>query len=282
MIDLHTHSDASDGTLTPEELVHAARGIGLEALAISDHDTLAGYDCAAPVAAAVGLELVCGIEISTRFHQGRSGRGKSVHLLGYFLNGGPAPEFRAWLEELQRGRRDRNRRLAARLQSFGVNISLEEVERLGHSVAGRPHFARVMVNKGYVARLQEAFDLFLGEAAKAYVRRDEPSLEEGVRRIREAGGTPSLAHPGRLSNDHATLERMAAEMRGFGLTALEAYHSDHSSADATFFLDLARRRGLAVTGGTDFHGENKPGLVLGSVDVPRACLDALREAARRS
>ncbi len=280
MIDLHTHTDASDGTYTPEELVNAARDIGLEALAISDHDTLAGYDRAVPAAAAAGLDLVCGIEISTRLRHARGGRGKSVHLLGYFLNGGPTPEFRAWLEELQRGRRDRNRRLVERLRSFGVNISLEEVEQLGRSVAGRPHFARIMVAKGYVSRLQEAFDLFLGEAAKAYVRRDEPSLEEGVRRIRDAGGTPSLAHPGRLSNDHATLERLVAQMVGFGLPALEAYHSDHNSSDVAFFQDLARQHGLLVTGGTDFHGGNKPGLELGSVNVPRACLDSLREAHR--
>ena len=278
MIDLHTHTNASDGTFTPEELVCAARDAGLEALAISDHDTFTGYDQAVPAALDAGLELVCAIEISTRHRRDGHGRGhgKSVHVLGYFLDG-PTPGFRAWLAELQAGRRDRNRRLAARLQSLGVDVALEEVERLGRSVAGRPHFARVMREKGFVATLQEAFDLYLGETAKAYVRRDEPTLAQGVRRVREAGGLPSLAHPVRLFRNPAALDGVIVPARDAGLAALEAYHSDHSPADTALFIQLARRHGLALTGGTDFHGDNKPGLQLASVDVPRACLDALRD-----
>lgn len=281
MIDLHTHTDESDGTLAPEQLVRAAAEMGLEALGVTDHDTFAGYDRAAPLARAAGLELICGIELSTKLRRHPGARGKAVHVLGYFFDGVPTTEFRVWLAGIQYSRRDRNERLAARLQSLGVEVTLEEVERRGRSLAGRPHFARLMLEKGYVSSVQEAFDRYLGESAQAYVERDEPSLAEGIRRIRDAGGLSSVAHPARLGRQPATVEGMIAEMRAFGLRAVEAYHSDHSPAEEGWFLDLARRFGLAVTGGTDFHGDNKPGIALGTgingnVTVPRSVLDRLR------
>jgi 3',5'-nucleoside bisphosphate phosphatase len=286
MIDLHTHTDESDGTLAPGQLVRAAVELGLEALAITDHDTLAGYDRAAAPARSVGLDLVCGIELSTKLRHHSGGRGKAVHVLGYFFNGIPTTEFRVWLGGVQHSRRDRNRRLAARLESLGLPVTLAEVERLGRSLAGRPHFARLMVEKGYVSSAQEAFDLYLGESGKAYVERDEPGLAEGIRRIREAGGLPSVAHPIRLARHASVVERMIGEMRGLGLGAVEAYHSDHSPRDVGQFLDLARRLGLAVTGGTDFHGGAKPAVALGTgidgnVAVPRAVLDNMRQRAIR-
>jgi predicted metal-dependent phosphoesterase TrpH len=286
MIDLHTHTDESDGTLAPGQLVRAAVELGLEALAITDHDTLAGYDRAAAPARSVGLDLVCGIELGTKLRHHSGGRGKAVHVLGYFFNGIPTTEFRVWLGGVQHSRRDRNRRLAARLESLGLPVTLEEVEKLGRSLAGRPHFARLMVEKGYVSSAQEAFDLYLGESGKAYVERDEPGLAEGIRRIREAGGLPSVAHPIRLARHAGVVERLIGEMRGLGLGAVEAYHSDHSPTDVEQFLNLARRLGLAVTGGTDFHGGTKPAVALGTgidgnVAVPRAVLDNLRQRAIR-
>ena len=150
MIDLHTHTDESDGTYTPAELVAAAVSQKLEALGITDHDTLAGYDAAEPLAREAGLDLVCGIELSTKL------RGRSVHLLGYFLDAPPKQAFRDWLHEMQMSRRDRNIRLAAKLRSMGFDISLEEVEARGKSLAGRPHFAQVMVEKGYVENTRQA------------------------------------------------------------------------------------------------------------------------------
>jgi predicted metal-dependent phosphoesterase TrpH len=281
LIDLHTHTDESDGTSAPDELVGAAVALGLEALGITDHDTFAGYDVAAPLAREVGLDLVCGIELSTKRHRATGARARSIHLLGYFLHEPPPQEFRAWLEGIRVARRDRNRRLADRLQSLGLDITLEEVERLGRSQAGRPHFARVMVEKGYVASIQEAFDLYLDESAKGYVERDEPELEAGIRKLCEAGALSSLAHPIRLSRRNpASFEKDLAEMCAMGLGAIEAYHSDHLQTDTAFFLSLARRYRLAVTGGTDFHGDNKPGLALGTgygnVAVPRQVLEALR------
>jgi predicted metal-dependent phosphoesterase TrpH len=253
---------------------------GLEALAITDHDTLAGYDAAEAVARAAGLDLVCGIEISTRFH------GRSVHLLGYFANDAPAAEFREWLLALQRSRRDRNRRLIDRLRSLGLDISIEEVEAKGRTMTGRPHFARVLVEKGYVDDYEQAFDEYLDESAKGYVQRQEVAMHEGIERVVKAGGVASLAHPIRvagrgLRDGHDRLEGWVLEMRGMGLRAIEAFHSDHTAVQVESYLDLARRLDLAVTGGSDFHGAHKPGIALGrgyegNLNIPRSVLDRLR------
>ena len=211
-----------------------------------------------PLAEATGLDLVCGIELSTKWRRTPEGRGRSVHLLGYFLDAPPTAEFRHWLETARAARRDRNRRLAARLQSLGIDIKLEEVERLGRSLAGRPHFARLLVEKGFVATVREAFDRFLAESGAAYVERDEPSLQEGIRNIFDAGGVSSLAHPGRLAKHNpAVMEKAVEQMSGMGLRAIEAYHSDHAPEDVSLCLQLAARYGLAITGGTDFHGEQQ-------------------------
>ena len=272
MIDLHSHTTESDGTLTPAELIAAAADARLKALAITDHDTFAGYEQAIPYAAAAGVNLICGIELSTKMNTGAR---RTVHLLGYFLNAAPSADFRQWLQRMQESRRDRNRRLALKLQSMGMDVRIEEVEALGRSMAGRPHFSRIMVSKGYVPNYRAAFDRYLDESAPGYVDRDEPSLEEGIRRIREAGGITSIAHPIRLNLSPADEESLVARMAGEGLTALEAYHSDHGPADIERYLELARKHGLKVTGGSDFHGDNKPNVKLGSVNVPAALLETL-------
>jgi predicted metal-dependent phosphoesterase TrpH len=286
MIDLHTHTDESDGTFTPSELIDAAVALELEALGICDHDTFAGYDQAEPLAQEARLDLICGIELSTKWRLTPESNGRSIHMLGYFLDAPPTAEFRGWLEAIRAARRDRNRRLADRLQSLGIDVTLAEVERLGRSLAGRPHFARLLVEKGYVRTIQEAFDRYLAESGQAYVERDEPSLDEGIAKILEAGGLASLAHPVRLTNHRPVLEKAVADMCDMGLRAIEVYHSDHAPEDVEFFTKLASRYGLSITGGTDFHGANKPGLALGTgygnVAVPRLMLDFLRaEAVRR-
>jgi predicted metal-dependent phosphoesterase TrpH len=279
LIDLHTHTDESDGTYRPAELVDEAVATGLEALAISDHDTLAGYDAAEPLARAAGLDLICGIELSTKFH------GRTVHVLGYFLHGGPSAEFRGWLKELHDSRRDRNVRLVARLQAQGVNVTLEEVSTGRGSQTGRPHFARALIDKGYASSIEQAFQKFLGEeSGSAYVQRMEPELGDALKLIAQAGGLASLAHPIRLVRRGASdgLDPMIAEMRELGLPAIEAFHSDHGPAEVTQYLLYAQRYGLAVTGGSDFHGANKPRIRLGTgldgnLDIPRSVLDKLRD-----
>jgi predicted metal-dependent phosphoesterase TrpH len=275
LIDLHTHTNESDGTYSPFELVDAAVDLRLEALAISDHDTLAGYDRALPRASEKGLDLVCGIELSTKFH------GRTVHLLGYFLQEKPTHAFRAWLAEMQATRRDRNLRMAERLRSLGIDVSIEEVERKGRSLAGRPHFAKLMLEKGYVSTIQQAFDDYLDESAKGYVDRQEPDMQMAIKRIAAAGGISSIAHPVRMGyRDPEQMRAVVAELRDAGLTAIEVYHSDHRPADVQQYLELAWEFDLAVTGGSDFHGDVKPGIRLGSgpgnLNIPVSVLALLR------
>lgn len=274
MIDLHSHTNESDGTFTPAELVAEAKRIGLEALAITDHDTLAGYDIAREHAREAALDLVCGIELSTKF------RGKSVHLLGYFPNGEPAAEFREWIVVMQKSRYERNVRMAARLRSLGVDITMEEVQAKGRSLTGRPHFARVLMDKGYVSTLQQAFDEYLDESAKGYVERQEADFADSVERIHAAGGVSSVAHPIRLKTNN--LDETIAEMHDCGLSALEAYHSDHSATDVARYEKVAAQNNLALTGGSDFHGANKPNIQLGTgannnLRVPLSVLTQLRK-----
>ena len=276
MIDLHSHTNESDGTCSPAQLIEEAVRSGVEVLGITDHDTFAGYDAAVPLARSAGLELVCGIELSTKLH------GRSAHLLGYFLgsrNGGNGLDgFRGWVKGQQAARRDRNIRLVARLQELGIDIKLEEAEALGRGMTGRPHFATLMVRKGYVANLRQAFDDYLDESAKGYVYRREPQFAEGVERIRQAGGIASLAHPVRV---HGDVPAMMRELCDAGLNAIEAYHSDHDAHDTALFLDLAKRYDLMVTGGSDFHGGTKPNVALGTgcegnLRIPSDLLDRLR------
>jgi predicted metal-dependent phosphoesterase TrpH len=275
MIDLHTHTTESDGSFEPGDLLDAAVRLGLEALAITDHDTFSGYDQVAARAVERGFDLVCGIELSTKFH------GHSVHLLGYFLHGDPGPELRGWLDFLRVSRDRRNLQLVERLRALGIDITLEDVTRKSKHIPGRPHFAAVLIEKGYVKTVQEAFERYLGESAPAYTTREEPPFAEGVRRIVEAGGLPSLPHPKRVNRDRDTLEPLIKEMRDLGLPCIEVYHSDHSEDDIAWFLDLARRLALIPTGGSDFHGSVKPNVALGTgidgrLRVPRRVLDDLR------
>jgi len=255
MVDLHSHTTASDGTFSPAQLVDEAKRAGVHILGITDHDTFSGFDQAVAPAREAGLELVCGIELSTKLH------GNSVHLLGYFLRADGLGDFRTWIRDLQASRRERNVRLVARLRELGLNITMEEAEARGGGMTGRPHFARLLVEKGYVSNMQQAFDEYLDESAKGYVTRREPQFAEAVEHIRDAGGIASLAHPVRLPED---LGSVIVELRAAGLDAIEAYHSDHSPSQTALYLELASQHELLVTGGSDFHGAAKPEIQLGT------------------
>lgn len=277
MIDLHTHTDESDGTTSPGDLVQEALQAGLEALAITDHDTFAGYDEAAPLAREAGLELLCGIELSTDFH------GRTVHLLAYWPEESAGAAFRSWLDDVIAARFERNRLQVARLRELGVNLSLEDAQAYNPRMTGRPHFARALVAKGYAGSIDQAFRLYLGESAPGYVPRRTPPISEAIRTIVANGGIPSLAHPIRLGQRNAGEEkRWVDELVGNGLRAIEAYHSDHSPADIERFSRYAKQFHLLTTGGSDFHGENKPDIQLGvgrgNLHIPRELLDHLRHA----
>jgi predicted metal-dependent phosphoesterase TrpH len=259
MIDLHSHTDQSDGTFTAGELVLEAKRIGLTALAITDHDTFLGYDLAVPLAAGAGLELICGIELSTKFG------GASIHMLAYFPGQPPGAEFRSWLDFLLESRRDRNRRLIGRLQSLGIDITLAEVETKGRTLTARPHFARVLVEKGYAADIQDAFGKFLDENSNAYVQRQDIPVEEAIQRVVAAGGIASMAHPVRVAKNHwDTLTEYVSRLTEMGMRGIEVFHSDHTPENVAFYQSLADRFGLIPTGGSDFHGGNKPLIFLGT------------------
>jgi predicted metal-dependent phosphoesterase TrpH len=285
LIDLHSHTDQSDGSSSPASLVQEAVDLKLEALGVTDHDTLAGYNIAEPIARGKGLELICGIELSTRLEiPGAAGRAPSVHLLGYFVKTPPTRDFRDWLINWQDSRRERNLKLIKRLNELGVDIQLEEVQKIGRNLTGRPHFAKVLIAKGYVSTTQEAFDKYLAETAAAGVEREECSLVEGVRMIREAGGTPVLAHPYRMpfGREEQAMSELLTDLIDNGLLGIEVFYSEHTPEDRALYSKLASRLGLIATGGSDYHGANKPGIHLGTgkdnnLNVPYSVLDTLRQ-----
>jgi predicted metal-dependent phosphoesterase TrpH len=283
MIDLHTHSTASDGSDTPEQLVRRAAAAGLQALAITDHDTLAGFDAVRATAAREHLELICGIELSARVEDETDPRRRNAHLLAYFFDD-PGPEFRHWLLSLRLKRRERNGSIAARLQAMGIDIRLEDAEALGQNVTARPHFASLLISRGHAASIREAFDVFLGETGSAYVERDDPPVREAIDRVRAAGGVTSLAHPTRLNQPYAAREeQLISGWAAAGLDALEVWHTDQDEADERRYSEIAARCGLFRTGGSDYHGDHTPGILPGlgngRLCVPLAVLDDLRRLA---
>ncbi|MBN9659301.1 MAG: PHP domain-containing protein [Acidobacteria bacterium] len=287
MIDLHTHTAASDGTDTPAQIIDHAVALGLEALAITDHDTFRGSDEAIPLAAAKGLRFVRGLELSTRQPDEANPSSRSVHILGYFFDE-PSQEFRAWLETLRTARKERNRAMAEKLTALGMPVTVEEAEAHGRNITGRPHFARVMRDKGYISSIEEAFQRYLGETGIAYVERQDPTSEEGIQRIVDGGGLASLAHPFRLNKtDPIEEEALIRRFADSGLGAIEVWHSDHDQSSRDRYIHLARKYGLGMSGGSDYHGDNKPHVLLGrgrnGVNrVPLALLDDLcRRAANR-
>lgn len=281
MIDLHSHTTESDGTLNPAELVALAQEKQLQALAITDHDTFEGFEKALPHATGAGLELLRGIELNSRL--ARPGeRVRWVHVLAYFPNAQVADSFLRWLQSQKDERRDRNHRLASRLQQQGIPVTIEEVEGRGKSLAGRPHFARLLVEKGFARTLDEAFQKYIGEDAPAFVQRQSPSTRELMGIIRAGGGVPVVAHPIRVGLPHGAIERdWLRSLKEDGLLGLEVYHSEQDARLQEYYLALAEELDLAPSGGSDFHGAIKPDIDLGSgrngnVQVPYAFLTGLR------
>ena len=281
MIDLHMHSTGSDGTYAPAELVRQAKAAGLTHMALTDHDTVAGLAEAREEAGRQGISFLGGLEISAELQPG------TMHILGYgFDESSPALLDR--LEYVQRARRERNPGIVQKLNDLGFALTLEEVAaKAGGTVVGRPHFAQVMVEKGYVASTQEAFDKYLAKGKPAYLDKVRLSPEESVAAIRGAGGVAVLAHPLQLkATDEAHLETMVERLACAGLQGMECYYRNHTEEDTARFLRLAEAYGLFATGGSDFHGTNRPRIQLGTGEgnlrVPRACWDSLMKALGRT
>ena len=285
-IDLHAHTTESDGSYSPEQLVALAVRNGLGGLAITDHDTFAGYEQAVPHAKRAGLSLVRGIELNSRLQLAGGSDSRAAHILAYFPISEPAPEFHAWLQREREERRERNRKLAQGLQQQGVRITLSEVEARGRSLAGRAHFAQILVEKGYADSFDDAFRKYLGRGAATYVERDSLATEQIIERIRSGGGIPTVAHPVRLYLSKDEEKRALVRLKAAGLLALEVYHSDHTPELQAYYHQLARELDLLPTGGSDFHGAVKPDIELGlgfhgNVRVPLSFLEGLHAEASR-
>jgi len=252
-IDLHTHSTASDGTFPPREVVRLAKERRLKALALTDHDTIAGLPEAVAAGQEFGIEVIPGVEISAKHLQG------SMHILGYFLDY-ENDRLAQRLAVLQKARKDRNPRIIAKLNQLGIPLAMEQVERIsGGGQVGRPHIARALYQGGYVRSLQEAFDIYLGNNGRAYVSKFRFSPDEAIAMIRDARGIPVLAHPFTLGLETSeTLRPLLKELMALGLAGIECYYPEHSSGQEGLYLFLARELGLLITGGSDFHGDNKP------------------------
>lgn len=260
MIDLHSHSTMSDGTDAPSEVVRLACDAGLTALALTDHDTLDHVAEARTAADQGGLRLIPGCEISCELAGRAPG---TMHLLVFFVDDGPG-ELQDRLAELQVARNERNVQIVEALNAHGVPITIEAVRaQAGPGSVGRPHIARVLMESGHVSSIQEAFDVWLGKGRPAYFERDRLGPEDAIALVHASGGVCAVAHPGSLELADAALNAFVAELAGAGLDGLECEYGAYLPEERAPFHELARRHGLAPTGGSDYHGDNKPGLSVG-------------------
>lgn len=278
MVDLHTHSTASDGTLEPAELVKKAADCGIKALALTDHDTLSGLNEAAAQALKLELKFIPGIEISADFGPG------TMHILGYYVNADD-PVLTGKLLWLREGRDSRNIVILKKLEELGYPLEMRELEEYakGESV-GRPHIARAMVARGYVVNEEEAFNRFLARGGPAYANKERMNPERAIELVIGAGGLPVLAHPQTLNLDSRELSSLLTELKKAGLAGVETYYYSHSEEEMFLYKYLADECALLVTGGTDYHGPGFKGIELGrglgGMRVPDEVVDRLEEEYR--
>lgn len=277
-IDLHVHSCISDGTLTPEELVDLAVRTGLSAFALTDHDTTDGIDRAVRAAENSCMEVIPGIEFSTRWNQ------KDVHILGYYIDH-HAPSFQNRLQEFMDARSRRNEKMCARIREYtGFPIFPEQLQsRWPDAVITRAHMAAWMVEQGYVKTRNIAFDKYLGDHAPCFIPKTEAAPSDAIRLILESHGVPVLAHPLLYALSRKQLHVLVEELKNAGLKGIEAIYVMNKGPDEAFVRALAQKYGLLITGGSDFHGANKPNIALGTglksnLSIPLSLLDDLKTA----
>lgn len=269
-IDLHLHSTCSDGTFSPQEVVHRASMAGISAISLTDHDSTEGIAAALEKGQQVGVEVVPGVELSA------SENGKDFHILGYFIDHGNT-DLMDCLRKFREARKARAVKIVEKLNRIGIQIRIEQVmAKAGGGSVGRPHVADVLVEKGFAFSTNEAFQKYLGYSKPAYQSKHSISPAQAFQVIHVAGGIACLAHPGLYSRDD-----LIPKMVRDGLDGIEVVHIKHRAADRDRYKKIASCYGLLQTGGSDCHGNLRGGLVMGQVDVPRIFLDKLRAAHNR-
>lgn len=253
VVDLHIHSSYSDGLLSPGELVDFSCSQGLSAIAITDHDTAAGTQEAMARGNKKGIEVISGIEISSWHNE------TSMHILGYNFDSGD-PQFNRRLQLLQNGRQTRNARIFENLQKLGIRVDMDELHQYsGFGQTGRPHIARLLVDKGFCRTVEQAFKEYLGRGAAAYAERFRFSAEDAIGMIRDAGGMAVLAHPANLDPSLKTTPKLLKDLNKIGLDGVEVYYPSHSPKVVAALLKMAQELELLITGGSDFHDMERSG-----------------------
>lgn len=270
-VDLHTHSNKSDGSLSPTELVTLAKEKGLSAIALTDHDTTEGLDEAIKAGESLGVRVIPGVELSCEY------QGKDIHIVGLDIDY-KDESFRATLQEFVDSRILRNKKMCQKLTDAGLPVDYDELmEMFGESVITRAHYARYMLSKGYIKSLPEAFERYIGDHAPCFIPREKVTPVQGIKLILAAGGIPVLAHPLLYKMGKERINNLVAELKDAGLVALEAIYCTYTPSDEREMRALADKHNLLISGGSDFHGAAKPGLELGTgygkLYIPESVLD---------
>ena len=274
-IDLHTHSTASDGTFSPRELVQEAQNCGLQALALTDHDTTKGLQEVIRAGENADLEAIPGCELSVNYPTGQ------MHIVGLWLPGNPK-YVNDKLKYLRDRRHSRNERILQKLATLGIYLDFQEVKELaGDASIGRPHIARMLMEKNYVHTVQEAFDKYIGPGGQAYVPKDKLDPEQAIQVLKQEGATVILAHPYSLEISFAELRSEVQRLMDYGLDGMEVYYTEHTEEQTQEYLNICEEFGLLVSGGSDFHGSVKPEVKLGSgknnLDIPYSLLENMKK-----
>jgi S-adenosylmethionine:tRNA ribosyltransferase-isomerase len=274
IVDLHTHTTCSDGTFTPREIVEYAAKKNLSAIAITDHDEVSGVEEAIKYGDKYGVEIISGIEVSTQYE------GSELHIVGLFIDIYDT-NMNKLLIDMRQKRIDRNRLVAVKLQELGLDITYSDIVHAANGgIVTRAHIAKALRQKGYISSNQEAFDKYIGDGKPAYIKREVFDWQETIDMINNAGGVAVLAHPLLYKFSKKRLEMIVSDMANHGLKGIEAYYSTHSPSDVKYIKMIADKNKLKVSGGSDFHGANKPKLDLasgyGNLEIPYEVLQGLK------
>lgn len=257
-VDLHVHSNKSDGSLSPSDLVLEAKKKGLKAFALTDHDTVDGIDEAMAASENSGVTVIPGIELSTEYE------GKDIHIVGLLIDK-EQPAFRDKIQEFVDSRILRNQKMCLKLTEAGCPLTYEElVEEFPGAVITRAHYAQILLKKGYTKSLKEAFERYIGDRGPCFIPREKITPEDGVKLILSAKGIPVLAHPLLYGMGKERLQILVDRLKDAGLEAIEAVYCTYSPSEETQMREFAKKNGLLISGGSDFHGNAKPGLEMGT------------------